>query len=195
MSLIESRTEASENIVAPNVIAPFPDRQWFAVYTSPCHEKRVAEHFAVRGVDYYLPLYRTARRWKNRCKVTLEMPLFPSYIFVHIVHVERVRVLESPGVLSIVGSGRGPAPLPTAEIDALRNGLHLRNAEPHPFLGVGEKARVRSGPLAGLSGIVVRNKSDLRLVLTVNLIMKSVAVEVDAADLEPLAYSIPLSSS
>jgi transcription antitermination factor NusG len=180
-----------------NCMSDLPDaeRRWYAVYTSPCHEKRVAEHLGMRGVDHYLPLYRTHRRWKNRCKVELDLPLFPGYLFAHIAREERVRVLEAPGVVSMVGNGRLPTPLPTEEIESLRAGLQLRNAEPHPFLNVGEKARIRTGPLSGFEGVVLRNKNDVRLVLTIDLIMKSVAVEVDVADLEPLAYSLPLHHS
>ena len=84
------------------------------------------------------------------------------------------------------GTGGEPAPLPEAEIDALRSGLHLRNAEPHPLLTVGRRARIRSGALAGMAGVVVRIKNCLRIVLTMDLIMSSMAVEVDGCELEPL---------
>jgi len=170
----------SDGSISPKV------RHWYAVYTIPCHEKRVAEQLSIRGVEFYLPLYRSTRRWKNRCKVTLELPLFPSYIFAHIAIGERLRVLESPGVLSIVGSRREATPLDDVEVESLQAGLRLRSAKPHPFLAVGEKARIRSGPLAGFEGVVVREKNRTCLVLTIDLIMKSVAVEVDVADLESL---------
>jgi len=105
---------------------------------------------------------------------------------------ERVRVLEVPGVLTVVGGpGRQPAPLPEAEIEALRAGLHLRRAEPHPLLTAGQRARIRSGALAGMEGVVVRQKGSLRVVLTVNLILQSVAVEVDGSELEPMDSSVP----
>ena len=161
--------------------------RWFAVYTTPRHEKRVKQHMAQRGVEHYLPLYRSQRKWSDGSKVTLDLPLFPGYIFACIKRAERVRVLEVPGVLTIVGgTGREPAPLPETEIEALRAGLHLRNAEPHPLLSVGQRARIQSGPLAGLAGIVVRIKNSLRVVLTMDLIMQSVSVEVDGNELEPL---------
>lgn len=168
--------------------------KWFAVYTISRHEKRVAQHFSQRQIEHYLPLFCAQRKWSDGSKGTLELPLFPGYIFVRINRMERIRVLEVPGALEVVGGrGRMLAPLPDAEIDALRTGAHLRHAEPHPFLRVGQRARIRSGALAGMEGIVVRKKNSLRVVLTMNLIMQSIAVEVDGEDLEPLPPEIPLS--
>jgi transcription antitermination factor NusG len=161
--------------------------QWFAAYTSPRHEKRVAQYFNVREIEHYLPLYHPRHKWNSGSTVTLDLPLFPGYIFVHIDRSERVRVLEVPGVLTFVcGTGGKPAALPDEEIDALRSGLSLRSAEPHPLLTVGQRARIRSGALAGMEGVVVRQKGGLRVVLTVDLIMQSVAVEVDGTELEVL---------
>jgi len=106
----------------------------FAVYTNSHREKRVVPHFAERQIESFLPLYATRHRWKNRCKMNLELPLFPNYVFVHIDPRERVRVLEVPGVLSLVGFGRTLAPLPDCEIEALRSGLAQRKIELHPYL-------------------------------------------------------------
>lgn len=160
---------------------------WFATYTSARHEKRVDQHLTMRNIDHYLPLYRTQRKWTDGSRVTLDLPLFPGYIFVRIEPSQRVKVLEVPGVISVVGgTGRRPAPLPEADVEALRSGLHLRRAEPHPFLQVGQRARIRSGPLAGMVGIVVRKKNSFRVVLTMEAIMQSIAVEVDASELESL---------
>lgn len=165
---------------------------WFAVYTSPRHEKRVEQHFAQRDVEHYLPLYPVQREWNNRMKVNLQLPLFPGYIFVCIKPAERSRVLGVRGVLAIVGgTGRVPAPLPAAEIEALRAGLHLRQVEPHPLLAVGQRARIRSGALCGMEGVVVRKKSGLRVVLTMDLIKQSMAVEVDETELETLDSGSP----
>ncbi len=166
-------------------------RHWYAAYTKPCHEKRVAEHLGIRGVDFFLPLYRSTRRWNNGCNVTLERPLFPSYVFVHILSGERLRVLGLSSVLSIAGSSHEPAPLPDEEIERLRSGLLEVNAEPHPVLTVGERVRIRRGPLEGLHGIVSRQKNQFRVVLTLDLIMKSVAVEVCVDDTEPIGKPEP----
>ena len=158
--------------------------KWFAVYTTPRHEKAVARHFEFRRIESFLPLYMEMHRWKNGCRVNVEQPLFPGYIFARIGRRDSTQVLSVPGVLLIVGSGGEPLALPDLEIEALRSGLHLRKFEPHPYLVVGEKARIKSGSLAGMVGVLARKKNSLRVVLTLELIMRSVAVEVDADELE-----------
>ncbi len=160
-------------------------RKWFAVYTAPRHEKSATKQFDCRQIESFLPLYSVVHRWKNRSNPKVDLPLFPNYVFVHIERRQCVRVLEVPGVLSIVGSGREPSPLPNSDIESLRSGLSLRNFEPHPYLVAGEKARIKSGPFAGMAGIIVRKKNQFRVVLTLDLIRQSVAVEVDSDELEP----------
>jgi len=157
---------------------------WFAVYTNSRHEKRVAAHFAERQVESFLPLYAAHHRWKNRCEMNLDLPLFPNYVFVRIDPRDRVRVLAVPGVLSLVGFGRALAPLPDSEIEALRSGVGQRKIKPYPYLVVGERARIKAGPMAGMEGVLVREKNNFRVVLTLDVIMQSVVVEVDADDLE-----------
>ncbi len=160
-------------------------RYWFALYTRTHHEKRVMEHLTERGIENYLPLYKAVHTWTHYRKVTLDLPLFPNYLFVHVAFRERVRVLEAPGALSFAGSRSTPSRLAESEIQSLRSALEQRRFEPHPYLTAGTRARIVAGPLVGMEGIVVRTKSTLRVVLTVDLIMQSVAVEVDAAELEP----------
>jgi transcription antitermination factor NusG len=165
-------------------------RRGFAVYTSPRHEKRVDTQLGIRGMDRFLPLYSARRNWSDRSKVTLDLPLFPGYIFVRIESSERVRVLEVPGVLAILGStGRETHALPGSEINALRTGLRRYSAKPHPYLAVGQRARIASGPLSGMVGRVVRQKNSLRIVLVLELIRQSMSVEVDARELEPIHSS------
>lgn len=140
-----------------------------------------------RQIEFYLPLYRSERKWRDGSRVTLELPLFPGYLFIHIRRNERVRVLEVPGALAVVsGTGGEPSPLPDATIDTLRAGLELLPAQPHPLMTAGQRVRIRSGALAGLEGIVVRNKNNFRVVMTLEHIMQSYSVEVDLGDLEPL---------
>ncbi len=171
------------------------DRNWYAAYTAPCHEKQVAGQFAARQLEHFLPLYTSARRWADGRAVVRECPLFPGYVFVRIGRQERARVLSVPGMLWLVGTSKGATPLPGIEIETLRRSLHLCSAMPHPFLGVGERARIRSGPLAGMEGIVLRHNTHhnkgTRIVLSLDLIMQSIAVEVDMADLEPVEFRIP----
>ena len=180
----------SSEVSTLSPVANAPLLNWYAIYTRPSHEKRVAEHCALREIECYLPSYRTTSRWKNRCKVELELPLFPCYVFVRFQWRQHVRVLEVPSVVSIVGNGREPLPLQHSEIVSLRAGLDLYRAEPHAYLNIGERARIKFGPLAGLEGVVVRKNNGLRVVLTLQQIMKSVAVEVEECDLELLGDSL-----
>lgn len=159
---------------------------WYAAHTNSRHEKLVAQHLEGSQIDYFLPLYKSLRRWKDRRK-EVELPLFPGYVFVRIALRHRMQLLKLPGVVQLVSFGGRPAPLPDAEIEALREGLGKRLAvEPHPYLSVGKKVRVRSGALAGMEGILVRRKEKFRVVLSIHLIQRSVAVEVDEAELEPI---------
>jgi transcription antitermination factor NusG len=162
------------------------DASWFAVYTTSRHEKCVAKHFSEREIENFLPLYQREHHWKKRSCVRLELPLFPNYVFVHIAPPQRVPVLGVPGVLGIVG-GLVPAALPDAEIEALRAGLAPGRFEPHPYLVEGERVRIAAGAMAGMEGFLVRRKNDLRVVLTVDLIRRSVAVEMDAENVEPVS--------
>jgi transcription antitermination factor NusG len=131
-------------------------------------------------------LYSTRRQWKKRLPETVHLPLFPNYVFVRISRRERTAVLGTPGVFSIVGSGAHAWELPEREIEALRDGLHERKIEPHAYLTVGERVRIKAGVMAGVGGILVRKKNDFRVVLSLDAIMRSVAVEVDADDIEPV---------
>lgn len=162
-----------------------PAPVWLAAYTTPRHEKSVVRHLAVREVEYFLPLYKATRHWKNGCKVEVEFPVFPNYVFVRVDRKLSNRVLDAPGVLAFAGSGRLPVPIPDCEIEWLRNDLPLRKFEPHPFLVVGNRVRITSGALAGMSGVLTRKKSGLRVVLSVDLIRQCVAVEVGMDEIEP----------
>lgn len=174
--------------VAPSLAKSLQSSSWFALYTASRHEKRVAEHLGQREIECFLPLYSSKRKWSDGSRVTLELPLFPGYLFVHIRPNARVSVLKVPGALCVVGgTGGEPAPLPDATIDALRTALRLRTVSPHPRVTAGQRVRIRSGALEGLEGIVVRNKNSARVVMTLEHIAQSYAVEVDIEDLEPLS--------
>lgn len=158
--------------------------RWFAAYTNANHEKRVAAHFLARGVNHFLPLYSSIRRWKDR-RIRLDLPLFPGYIFVHFELTARLRVLEVPGVVRLVGFNGTPYALPDKEVETLRTGMaEAIRFEPHPLLSIGSRARIVRGPLAGTEGILVRKKNRYRVVLTIGVIARSAAVEVDASDIE-----------
>jgi len=179
----DARSEIQDSNVSTEVTT---SAAWFAVYTTCRHEKRIAQHLTLREIEHYLPLYRADRKWRDGSKVTVEFPLFPGYIFVRINRSERVSVLSVPGALAVVGgTGGNPAPLPDAAIEALRAGLREHRIEPHPLLRVGESVRIRAGAFAGMTGIVVRKKSGFRIVLTLEQIMQSIAVELNEEDVEP----------
>jgi transcription antitermination factor NusG len=162
---------------------------WYALCTSSNHEKVVAEQLRQRGVDYFLPLYNSLRRWKDR-RVQLQFPLFAGYVFVHIALRDRLRVLEIPSAARLVGFGGPPLALPEQDIEAIRTSLTREvRAEPHPFVTTGKRVRVVAGPLTGLEGVVIRKRNGLRFVISLDLIMRSVAVEMNASDLAPLAGS------
>lgn len=155
---------------------------WFAAYTSARHEKRVAEHLRQREVESFLPLYEALHRWKNG-RHRVQLPLFPGYVFVHLALREKLRVLQVPGIVELVSFNGVPAALPDAEIETLRNALSAGlPAEPYPFLRVGSRVEICRGPLQGLSGILLRRQGQLRVVLSVEMIMRSIVVEVEASD-------------
>jgi len=157
---------------------------WYALYTCARHEKRVANQIERRNFSCFLPLYRSVRRWKDRRK-ELELALFPSYVFVRMELEKRLQVLQLPGVVRLVSFNGQPVALPADEIEALQERLSGDvKVEPHPYLRAGRRVRVRSGAMQGLEGIVVRRKDRCRVIFSIDLIQRSVAVEVDEADLE-----------
>jgi transcription antitermination factor NusG len=165
---------------------------WYAAYTWANHEKRVHYQLEQRSVESFLPLYGTSRRWKDRW-MRLQMPLFPGYVFVRMALGDRLRVLQVPSVVRLVGFNGHPSPLPDEEIERLKKCLAGGvRAEPHPFLTVGRRVRIKSGPLEGRQGILLRRKGMLRVVLSINLIMRSIAVDMDVADVEPVVHRGPL---
>jgi transcription antitermination factor NusG len=180
MSSISQSFEKEMAHLAPELCEP----RWYAAYTCAQHEKRVAEQFTQRALENFLPQYGSVRRWKDR-RVKLELPLFPGYVFVRLALRERLRVLETPSVVRLVGFNGRPAALPDKEIEALRACVAAQlHAEPHSYLTVGRRVRIKSGPLAELEGVLVRRKNGLRVVVSLDLIARSAAVEVDAEDIE-----------
>ena len=131
----------TQDLVCQGISIP----QWFAVWTAPRHEKRVSDRMTDRSIEVYLPVYTTERKWKKRAPVNLELPLFPGYVFVRIPRNATGGVLDTPGVYSIVGNGKQALPVPDTDIEALRSGLHMRKAEPRPYLTVGERVWIRKG--------------------------------------------------
>lgn len=156
---------------------PLP--QWYALYTRHQHEKIAFGSLAARGFEAFLPLYDEIRQWSDRRR-RLSLPLFPCYVFVRCA-VERTRdILVTPGIHGFVSFDERPAVIPPTEIEDLRRVVSLARIEPHPFLRCGDRVRVKAGPFAGIEGILVRRKGGTRLVLSIELLQKSAAVEIDA---------------
>ena len=160
---------------------------WFAAYTRHHHENTVAESLLGRGLEVFLPMYEALRQWSDRRK-RVSLPLFPCYVFFRGNHERHINVLSTPGVHSIVGFAGHPAVIEKRQIDAIRLAVenHLR-VEPHPFLRTGDQVRVKFGPLAGIEGILIRKRGFARLILSAELLQKSVSVEVDANCIERIA--------
>ncbi|HTF66489.1 MAG TPA: UpxY family transcription antiterminator [Edaphobacter sp.] len=166
------------------------DVHWWALYTRHQHEKVVAEILCAKGFEVFLPLYESIRRWKDRQKV-LSLPVFPCYVFVRGGLNRRLQVVTTPGVYTILNHGERVAVIPEAEIDAIRRTMDARfHMEPHPYIRCGDRVRVMRGSLQGLEGILVRKKNQFRLVLSVDMLAKSVAVEIDATDVEPVTKRV-----
>jgi transcription antitermination factor NusG len=182
MKISESTTNPADY---PGMEASFFEPLWYAAYTNANHEKRVTQQLEQRSIEHFLPLYESARRWKDR-RVRLQMPLFPGYVFVKLALRDRLQLLQIPGVVQLVSFNGHPAPLPQDDIQAIRNCLDRgQQIEPHPYLRAGRRVRVMSGPLRGLEGIILRRKHKTRFVLSFELIMRSVAVEIDETELMP----------
>lgn len=172
--------------------APEPALQahWYAAYTRANHERRVAQELAERRVEHFLPQYQSRRKWKDR-EVELSLPLFPGYVFVRMALEKKLRVLQVPGVACLVSFAGKPAVVPADEFGRIQELLSRKVvAAPHPYLNVGRRARVLDGPFAGLEGIVVRRNKRNRLVISLDLIARSIAVELGEANLEPVGTGL-----
>jgi transcriptional antiterminator RfaH len=154
---------------------------WFALQVRVRHESSVADYLGGLGYEWFLPLYKSRKRWSDRIK-EVEAPLFPGYLFCRFNQHDRLPILKTPGVVQIVGFNRIPAVVDETEISALQTLMATGVAnQPCPFLEIGDKVRIESGPLRGLEGILMDFKGHQRLVLSVTLLQRSVAVEIDSA--------------
>jgi transcription termination/antitermination protein NusG len=161
-------------------------RAWFAVYTASRHEKLVHAQFLAKQIQSFLPLYTAVKRWKNGVRREVEHPLLPGYVFACLGAGEQLPVLQTMGVVHIVGNGTSPLPLDDREIHALRVGAERASVLPRQFPGAGDTVRITRGPFRGVKGRVERDGDDLTLVVTLRLIQRSFAVRVQAADIEPV---------
>ncbi len=155
----------------------------------------MAKQLRHKGYELFLPLYECRRRWSDRIK-ELELPLFPGYLFCRFNPLDRLPILMTPGVIQIVGVGKSPIPVDDADIVAIQTAVGSGlPRQPWPFLEIGQRVKVESGPLTGVEGILIGFKGHHRLVLSVTLLQRSVAVEVDDVWVGPTPSSSPASAS
>ena len=168
---------------------------WYALHVRTRFEKVVSRNLRGNGYEQFLPLYRRTSRWSDRTK-EIELPLFPGYVFCRFNPLHRMPILTIPGVNTIVGIGKSLMPVEENELAVVRTVLESNSyCEPWPFLQVGEKVCVERGPLAGTQGIVMLVKNSYRLVISVNLLQRSVAVEIDRDCLKPIPNDQPASAN
>jgi transcription antitermination factor NusG len=161
---------------------------WFALYTRHQHEKVVTEMLMAKGFEAFLPLYESMRLWKDRKKM-ISLPLFPCYVFVRGPLERKLAMITTPGVHMILYRGEDVALIPGEEMQAIQKAVDGPfSVEPYPYLKCGERVRVKRGSLEGVEGVLVRKKNLYRLVLSVNMVAQSVAVEIDAADVESVIH-------
>jgi transcription antitermination factor NusG len=177
--------DPSKGVIVPS---EYFEPHWYAAYTIANHEKRVRGQLEERSVESFLPVYESVRHWKDR-RMRLQIPLFAGYVFLRMALVDRLRVLQVPSIVRLVGFNGRLSALPDEEIEGLKKGLASGiRVEPHPFLTAGRRVRITAGPFEGREGILIRRRGNLRVILSVQLILRSVAVDVDIADVQPLSF-------
>jgi transcription antitermination factor NusG len=160
--------------------------RWYAIQTRSRHEKVVRDQLAAKSIAHLLPLWRKRSVWKDRIKY-IDIPLFGGYLFSYFALQDRIPVLETVGVVRIVGINGKPMPIPDEQITAVRTMMqHRLPCSPYPYLVEGMRVRIKSGLLAGAEGILIEKRQRHRLVISVDLIQQAVAVDVDSAEVEPL---------
>ncbi len=155
--------------------------RWYAIYTLPRHEKTVADRLFAYDLRSYLPLYSANRLWNHR-RVEVELPLFPGYVFVYMHIRNKVKVLRCTGVIRLVSVNSVAVAIPDGEIERLQSSLAACRAEPYPSEVSGKQVRVKSGPFAGLEGVIVRRRGRTRLVVSLDLIQSAIVLHIDASD-------------
>jgi transcription antitermination factor NusG len=157
------------------------EHAWYAVQVRTRYENMAATALRGKGYEPFLPMFTSRRRWSDRIK-EIQLPLFPGYLFCQLNPQNRLPILTTPGVIQIVGVGRNPMPIDGGEVEAIQAVVKAGlSREPWPFLQVGNRVRIEFGPLSDREGILLAFKGQYRVVLSVTLLQRSVAVEVDRA--------------
>lgn len=168
------------------VTNPEPLLQWYALHTRSRHEKTIAARLDSQATETFLPLHRSRHTWKNGVHADVDLPLFPCYLFARLGIHDRLRLLQTPGVLGFAATSARPTAIANEEIALMRTATAKLTAEPHPYLSCGDRVRIVAGALAGLEGILTRRKHEYRVVLSIEAIMRSIVVEVSEFDIEPM---------
>lgn len=167
-----------------------PASNWYVVRVRSNFEQRAATALQAKGLTIFLPLYRVKRRWSDRVK-EMDVPLFPGYVFCRFNPHEKLPILQTPGIVSIIGTSNGPTPVEDSEIAAvqtmMKSGLAVG---PWPFLREGQPVIVKYGALEGLEGLILSSKGKHRLIVSISLLQRSVSVEIDRECVAPLAPDI-----
>lgn len=172
-------------MIAANV-ATWNETLWYALQTRSRHEKVVEEELHKKGIETFLPLRKVIRHWSDRTK-QIELPIFSGYLFVHIPLIKRLKVLEIFGSVRLIGFNSQPVPIPEKELEAIQRFVSEEiSMDPFPYLSEGNRVYIRSGPLKGVEGFIVRKNKQMRLVISLDLLMQSVSVEVDEALVEKI---------
>ena len=164
---------------------PFQIQHWYAVHTRSRHEKAIASRLTSHATEVFLPLHRRRHTWNNGVHAEVDLPFFPCYLFVKIGSQDRLRLLQIPGVIGLAATSVRPTAISNEEIAMLRRVTAQLTAEPHPYLSCGDRVRIVNGSLSGMEGILTRRKQEYRVVLSIEAIMRSIAVEVSEFDIEP----------
>jgi transcription antitermination factor NusG len=158
---------------------------WYALQVRSRYENLVAVHLSAKGYECFLPLYKCRRRWSDRFK-QIESPLFPGYVFCRLNRADRLPVLTTPGVFLIVGPGKDPEPIDETEITAIQSAVKSGlPSQPWPFLQIGQRVRIEEGPLCGLEGILLEFRGRHRLVMSVTILKRSIAVQIEDSWVAP----------
>jgi len=159
---------------------------WYALQVRSKYEKRVTDALKGKGYECLYPSYREKRKWSDRDK-TLELPLFPGYVFSRLDVEERLPILTTPGVITIAGLGKIPQPLEEYEIEQVRRVVKTGYpAQPWPYLKIGQKVRITAGPLTGVEGLLLQRRGEARVVLSLTHLERSMSVLVDSDAVRPV---------
>jgi transcription antitermination factor NusG len=182
---------SNQENAAVNFSSEAPKLPWFAIQARARYENVAAAFLSGKGYEWFLPTYWCRRRWSDRIK-EFELPLFPGYLFCRFNPLDRLPILQTPGIISIIGVGKNPVPIEEVEIEAVRILVSAGfSHQPWPYISVGHRVRIEHGALRGLEGILQSFKGRYRIVVSVNLLQRSVAAEIDAAWIVPLRQAHP----